>query len=557
MRVRLLSALVAGPALLALALRARSATAADAPGANGPVITPAPAPAKPLDAEITSDTAAQFYEMRSPTGATVISRRRLTTTLGVAVYDLFDKVEDRRAPTLTFRARLRYDADYGGNAEETALGSPGAFIPGFSRGPVDLMYGYIEGQRFFDGLLGFRLGRQYVSDALGWWSFDGGLVKVTTPYYLAAEVYGGLEQRGGIPLSTSRFEEQGMWRGSHRDFGEEGEPSATTYPSFSFTHPAPAMGVVLESVGPNWVHGRVTWRRVYNTGRAFTQQFPDPGRGYPTVSGLRVSSDRIGYAAELNKDDLGGLKGGFAYDLYNQVTANAYGSADVYLGDRVIAGLDFDYFEPTYDADAIWNWFSKSAIMTPTARLAVQITDEFDIAGSGGARLFRTDGDPETFLEEQCAAAFSDPAQVATCIRRELQFDASSVTFARLEENREDAFQVDGIGNLAGRYRWRSAEIGARGMIEAGDRGRRVGGDLHGVKRFDGRTYTIDGRVSLYDWEDPIRKDRDATSFGYVVGAGWRPLDFVDLRAEWEHEMNRLVGQRFRVVGLLNLWVGR
>ena len=38
--------------------------------------------------DITSDTTAQFYDVRSPTGETVLARRRLTTTLGVATYDL-------------------------------------------------------------------------------------------------------------------------------------------------------------------------------------------------------------------------------------------------------------------------------------------------------------------------------------------------------------------------------------------------------------------------------------------------------------------------------------
>ncbi len=58
-----------------------------------------------------------------------------------------------------------------------------------------------------------------MSDVLGWWSFDGALLRVTTPYYVQLEAYGGLEQRGGLPLSTSRFERQGIWRGSHRGFG--------------------------------------------------------------------------------------------------------------------------------------------------------------------------------------------------------------------------------------------------------------------------------------------------------------------------------------------------
>ena len=78
----------------------------------------APAPSSPTavagataDAEITSDTAAQFYGSAAPSGQTIIAQRRLTTTLGVAVYDLLDRPSNGaphvNGPTLTFRARLR------------------------------------------------------------------------------------------------------------------------------------------------------------------------------------------------------------------------------------------------------------------------------------------------------------------------------------------------------------------------------------------------------------------------------------------------------------------
>src|SRR3954470_11699644 len=75
--------------------------------------------ARALEPEVTSDTAAQFYDVRSPTGETVIARRRLTTTLGVSVYDLYDSPDNPTGPSLSFRARMRYDADYGGSGSET------------------------------------------------------------------------------------------------------------------------------------------------------------------------------------------------------------------------------------------------------------------------------------------------------------------------------------------------------------------------------------------------------------------------------------------------------
>jgi hypothetical protein len=57
-----------------------------------------------------------------------------------------------------------------------------------------------------------------MADTLGWRSFDGGEVKVTTPSYFAVEGYGGFEVRGGLPLSSPRFERDGVQRGDRDGF---------------------------------------------------------------------------------------------------------------------------------------------------------------------------------------------------------------------------------------------------------------------------------------------------------------------------------------------------
>src|SRR4051812_15331500 len=98
---------VRGAAAFVALLWGTNASAQDSapppPPQAAPTARPTPRPparastSQPTDGEVTSDTTAQFYEMRSPTGQTIIARRRLTTTLGVAVYDLFDKVDDPRA----------------------------------------------------------------------------------------------------------------------------------------------------------------------------------------------------------------------------------------------------------------------------------------------------------------------------------------------------------------------------------------------------------------------------------------------------------------------------
>ncbi|MFO0556365.1 MAG: hypothetical protein U0271_48780, partial [Polyangiaceae bacterium] len=166
--------------------------------------------ARAADFEVQAETAAQAYQVTSPWGDILLDRRRLMQTLGLSVYSLQGKYEPGKAD-YSVTLRLRLNADFGLNQRHVGepLGSETSFdvggrryVPGMEEVPLDLMYGYVEGRNLMRGWLGFRLGRQYVTDMLGWWSFDGGLVRITTPFFLQAEVYAGLEQRNGLVLST-------------------------------------------------------------------------------------------------------------------------------------------------------------------------------------------------------------------------------------------------------------------------------------------------------------------------------------------------------------------
>src|SRR5262249_23750331 len=121
--------------------------------------------------------------------------------------------------------------------------------------------------------------------------------------------------------------------------------------------------------------------------------------------------------------------------------------------------------------------------------------------------------------------------------------------------NRAPATTADGVGNLNARYRWPSGDVALKGMVEAGARGKRDGADVWGEKRWDGGRWTTAARASLDAWSDPPPPDRDAVSFGYVLAGGFRPFSVANLRLEWEHDTNRLVGQRYRVMVLLNVRV--
>ena len=479
-------------------------------------------------------------------------RRRFTSTVGLGVYNIQGNYRPGEADWRLV-VRIRVDADFGINqnlpssqagGESTYLAGgqyPGVrYIPGLQIAPVDIMYGYLEGRNLAHGLLGVRIGRQYQSDVLGWWAFDGALVKLTTPAYFNVEAYGGLEERGGLPASTARFESQGVWRGSHQGFDQNnpGSPASTDYPSYLYAQPAPAFGVAVESAGPSWIHGRFSYRHVYNTGTALTTQFPsaaDSG-GYRQITGIRTSQERLGWAADVTKSDLGQVKGGFTYDLYNQWVDAWYAGAEAYLGKRVTLGADADYFVPTFDGDSIFNWFTHGPITTLTARVAVKATKRLNITASGGARLWWAQGDPTATAgglsvwgqnsastwrtrrrpSSSPAARGSAGARSIRAPTRRSPTPSATPTGpppppSTASPTSTGATASPPGGGASGAW----SRPGPAGSARAPTSRARSAGTVAATSPAPGSR--------LYGWSDPTRPDRDAVSFGYVLAAGIQP----------------------------------
>jgi hypothetical protein len=104
-------------------------------------------------------------------------------------------------------------------------------------------------------------------------------------------------------------------------------------------------------------------------------------------------------------------------------------------------------------------------------------------------------------------------------------------------------------------HRHDSGRLSTRATGETGGVGRRLGAELDGLHSFSEGLYDVSSRISVFDWRSDTRRARSATSFSYVLGLGYRPYEAMRTGVEWDHAMNDLVGQRFRLVVTLELEV--
>ena len=460
--------------------------------------------ASAYDAAVDTSFAAQLYEVSGPFAGAGLTRQRYTQTLSLRAWDLAGAREPGE-PTLTAVARLRLDADFGIDPAERTPSDPARFIPGLREEPLDLMMAYVEGMGYAGGVLGFRLGRQYVIDPLGFWSFDGGMVRVTTLAHFMVESYGGAEQRGDpTMLSTSRFEADGVWRGPRRGMEDGLQPAF-----LAETRLAPAYGFSVATTGLDFLDARVTYRKVVYRDTVVVSPFPDVLGRYQEVGGNRVSTEKVGGALVATAPGVGSVRGDAVYDAlvrkpsaYSvQLQSSALPSLDV--------AADLGYFLPTFDGDSIFNWFSHMGTTTLDGRVRWQTTRKVSFAASGGVR----------------------------------RFDSSGATL------------YDVLGSIDGVYRSAGETARLRAMDEHGERGRRRGTDVSFLRRFVSGAYEAGATLSLYGWTDTLRRTNSATSFTYVLTGGYRPFPRTRVGVEWEHTMSELVGQRLRVLCTVDLTV--
>jgi hypothetical protein len=228
---------------------------------------------------------------------------------------------------------------------------------------------------------------------------------------------------------------------------------------------------------------------------------------------------------------LGGVKAGIVYDFYNAEMTNLYATVDAYAGKKVTLSADYDYYVPTYDADSIWNFFAGEPMSDLGVRANVNVTDRLSVAGGGHLRITEVQTGP---LDPGAGSAYSPYPNYAAI---QSIYPTNGHPF-------------DEGGNLSARWRTGETRVTLRGSGNWGAEGDRVGADIAGEHVFETR-YVASLRTGVWQWEDKLQPDRSTTSFNYVLGVGYRFTQRSRALIEWEHDMNGLVGQRFRLM----LWL--
>ena len=451
------------------------------------------------DAQVAAKTSAQAYELRGPNDGPTLVRRRITQTLTLGAYGMLPR--RLLGPTLDAQLMLRLDADLGMEADETDPTKTRTFIPLLEDREVDLAYGWVDGRGFANGWVDFRVGRQMLFDALGLYAFDGGLVRVVTPYFFLVEAYGGFETQGASPLGPSRWGRDGL---QQDDTSKYADPSV--YPSVRPEHLAPVYGVALASSGWFPLHSRGTYRETQAEGG--------------------LGERRVGWQGDYTPFDPWTVRGQVVYDLGLEVLSEAQAGTEIRIVDPVVASADWVYYLPTFSMESIWNYFSVQPMNDGRLGVRVRPTDALEIATTGWVRFFSDQGGG--------GGRGSFPATPATAVS-------------------------DTGGDVQARLRNQVGEATLRLSGAGGFGGDRMGAEAYVMKSFANDRWRAEVFPSVWYYQDDLREAAatpvraSAVSFSYVLGGLYRYSKEANLHLQYEHSINKIVGNRFRLLAILDL----
>ena len=149
------------------------------------------------------------------------------------------------------------------------------------------------------------------------------------------------------------------------------------------------------------------------------------------------------------------MSGGVVYDLYANATTNLWLTGDVYITKKFIASVDYDYFQPTYDADSIWNFFATYPMNDIGARRPLRRDAEALVRRSAGT----------------CAR--SKTRRTETTAARRASSTGATRSFPAFSSTRST-----GGATASARFRRKDTLLAVNGSANFGDQGDRAGGDV-------------------------------------------------------------------------------
>jgi len=449
-----------------------------------------------------SRTIGEGYMVRVPgPEATLLSRRRLVQYVGVGVYGILPPKEPgqlRRDPNdgqLRVHSSMRLRHDFG-TFTRRATGSSDALLQGIDGRQIDLMYGYLEGERL-GGWVDLRAGRQFEMSGLDFFAFDGGWIRIRTPAHFSVETFGGFSVDGGAVFGFPTFELDGT-QGTGAD---------------DVSSPTAGAAVALDDV--RWLDARVAYRRTF-TPASMGESLVDSDGSRGLAAGVDQELVSGTMALRLAK----GRLSPFAAARVNLGTARV---------DDISAGVSWSITElhsvraqylrtiPAFDLDSIFNVFSVTPFEDVRTVYQVRASERWTLYGRFQGRIFRS---------ETTEALDTEP-------------------------DKDASFGGGGGGGAA--YRIRRFSLRGDGFGLGGEGGTRAGGSL------DARTHVwwdrlaIDTRAFFVYYRDELDDSRRGHSVAIQAGTNLRLGHGVYFNVVGEQLFTPYYDSAFRAFAVLSM----
>jgi len=493
-------------------------------------------------------------------GDATLRRRRFTQTLSLDIWNIGTPADrwrarsgrgHRRHARYFVTAYARVDHDFG----ELTRGSitigdrrfaASDLIPELhaTNLNLDVLYAYGGARGLGGGTVDVELGRQLLVDSLRWWSFDGALVRVRTPWSVVVEGVAGARVRDVSPAGSSVQELDGTPDAECVEYVEGPVPGSGAWRPIDRPVPRgrrsfesefdvcpqrrqwmPTVGVALATAGAP-VDARIVYRRSSSRtpgllGDVDRLTYPDTGL-YPNETGdaprWAVNEEHVTATLGTTRrwDHGRSQLAPFAavrYSMLHGLVDEAHAGARLRLGAHAVVA-EYYYLFPTFDGDSIFNVFSTAPYHD--GRLSYQLAPA-GTAWSGTARGWVRWYGHEDEPDDGSIAAYSGGGQVSARYRPGTRGSLRMNVFA------EGGFGGARVGG-AGRARWR------------------VNDELE-----------LRARMSVVRFEADALARLHGTTVGGRVGATYQLEDGIAVRLMVEDYTSRLYTSQVRAIASLDL----